>query len=283
MCQFCAKHGDGKKWYLQAKNYNDELVSEAHRKKLVLHYAGAIISDEALETFRNGIKKADWLASLPAALKSVPAWFVSQRMKKDHFGQVVPIEGIAEILGMVNTIVRLPCICRRAIGQEHAYCIGVSMKPDLGRFGETVRKHFKEGPDIDSFERLTAEDALTLMRSWEKEGAVHTVWTFGTPFIAGICNCDRADCAAMRMTLTQGIKIMFRGEYVAQVDWDRCNGCRACMRVCQFGALSYRVAQKKISIDEKMCYGCGVCRSVCPTDAIRLVDRASVPAVAELW
>ena len=26
MCQFCTKHGEGKKWYLQMKNYSDELL-----------------------------------------------------------------------------------------------------------------------------------------------------------------------------------------------------------------------------------------------------------------
>ena len=34
------------------------------------------------------------------------------------------------------------------------------------------------------------------MREHEKEGLCHTVWTFQTPFIGGICNCDRADCLA---------------------------------------------------------------------------------------
>ena len=28
MCEFCIKHGEGKKWYLQAKNYAEDLLSE---------------------------------------------------------------------------------------------------------------------------------------------------------------------------------------------------------------------------------------------------------------
>ncbi len=27
MCEFCTKHGEGKKWYLQMKNYAEELSS----------------------------------------------------------------------------------------------------------------------------------------------------------------------------------------------------------------------------------------------------------------
>ncbi len=28
MCEFCTKHGEGKKWYLQMKNYAEELLHE---------------------------------------------------------------------------------------------------------------------------------------------------------------------------------------------------------------------------------------------------------------
>ena len=28
MCEFCTEHGEGKKWYLQMKNYADELLHE---------------------------------------------------------------------------------------------------------------------------------------------------------------------------------------------------------------------------------------------------------------
>ena len=28
MCEFCLKHGEGEKWYLQAKNYSEDLMSD---------------------------------------------------------------------------------------------------------------------------------------------------------------------------------------------------------------------------------------------------------------
>jgi Pyruvate/2-oxoacid:ferredoxin oxidoreductase delta subunit len=31
------------------------------------------------------------------------------------------------------------------------------------------------------------------------------------------------------------------------------------------------------------CYGCGLCRDVCKPDAIGLVDRATLPALVEVW
>jgi len=64
---------------------------------------------------------------------------------------------------------------------------------------------------------------------------------------------------------------------------DLCTGCRTCMRVCQFGALGYSAANKKIFIDQTACYGCGVCRAVCPNDAIQLKPRAEVPIASHRW
>jgi heterodisulfide reductase subunit A-like polyferredoxin len=108
------------------------------------------------------------------------------------------------------------------------------------------------------------------------------VWTFHTPFIGGICNCDRADCLALRTTVSHEIPVLFRAEYVAQIDPEKCNGCRQCMRLCQFGALSYSASTRRAVVDLTWCYGCGICRSVCGSEAIRLEDRASSPG-AELW
>jgi hypothetical protein len=35
MCEFCIKHGEGKKWYLEAQNYSDDLLSDIRRRKMI--------------------------------------------------------------------------------------------------------------------------------------------------------------------------------------------------------------------------------------------------------
>jgi heterodisulfide reductase subunit A-like polyferredoxin len=87
----------------------------------------------------------------------------------------------------------------------------------------------------------------------------------------------------MKSTVTLDMPSMFRAEYVAETSLDQCSGCRQCMRVCQFGAISYSASSKKAVIDSRRCYGCGVCRAVCEKDAIRLGDRQKVPVAAKLW
>ena len=37
-----------------------------------------------------------------------------------------------------------------------------------------------------------------------------------------------------------------RAEYICQIDWDACNGCKSCMSQCQFGAQFYSSAMEKV-------------------------------------
>jgi ferredoxin len=281
MCEFCLKHGEGKKWYLQAKNYSDDLLSDIRRRKFIENF----FTDT--ESLKKSVGRLEELQNAPSLIRSVVSRLISGKIKKVHYGQVVPIEDIEQIFGFVNSIVRVACICRHiTLGSEKRYCYGVSLAPDGGGFNEILRgldDSFLNGPDTDAFETLTKDQAISAFRDHEREGLCHSVWTFHAPFIGGMCNCDRSDCLAMRCTVTEGFPVMYRAEYVAGVDPDSCNGCRQCMRVCQFGAIAYSAANKKAVIDPKRCYGCGICRSVCAKDAISLEPRSKVPAAATLW
>jgi len=281
MCEFCMKHGEGKKWYLEAKNYSEDLMSDIRRRKFIEDF----FSDT--DQLKVAAERMDKFDSAPWLVRRSVRWRLARFFKKNHHGQVLPIEDIEKIFGFTNSIVRVSCICRKIIhGREERYCYGISMAPDGGKFVEMVKSldpSLFSGPDSKGLETLSKEDALTLFKEHESEGLCHSIWTFGSPFIAGICNCDRPDCMAMQTTVTHGIPCMYRAEYVAQLNPELCTGCRQCMRVCQFGAISYSAGSKKVAIDPRLCYGCGVCRAVCEKNAIQLEDRSKVPAVANLW
>ncbi len=145
---------------------------------------------------------------------------------------------------------------------------------------------YTSGPDVSSFERLTKEDALELLQHCESEGMMHSVWTFMTPFIGAICNCNLdSGCMAMKLTVGYSLPMMWRGEWVAALNREACISCRHCTRVCPFGALAIADGNgsKQVVLDTKMCWGCGICRSVCTPGALSLRDRRSVPDVAALW
>jgi Pyruvate/2-oxoacid:ferredoxin oxidoreductase delta subunit len=280
MCEFCLKHGEGKKWYLEARNYSEVLASDVNRRQMVSEFF------EHPELAGQFVDKVERLQSLPKFVRDWFVYLITRQQKKVHYGQVVPIEDVEKIFDLTNSIVRVACYCRYStLGKERRYCYGISLSPESGiaEIVAGIPNNFFTGPNTQGLEKLTRKEALEAFRKHEREGLCHTVWTFQTPFIGGICNCDRSDCWAMRFTLSQRVPMMFRAEYVGQINTDACNGCRACLHQCQFGALTWSAANKKAVIDQRWCYGCGICRAVCKPNAIALVDRSQVPVAANLW
>ncbi len=277
MCEFCHQHGEGKKWYLQAKNYSLELRSDLKKR--------GIVFDGVL--FAKSLSKWEEIKKKPFLIRALMEPGIRKSVRQQHSGQVLPIEDVEKVFDIVNSVVRVDCWCRKAKHvKDLRYCYGVSILPPdehVRRVAGRPGSGFLSGAETTGLERLTKEEALNNMREYEKDGLVHSVWVAPEPFIIGICNCDRSDCGALSRTVMQGIDTLTRGEYVAEVDPELCNGCRNCMRVCQFGAIGYSAANKKVFVDLTRCFGCGICRSVCTKDAIHLHDRASVPIAANLW
>ena len=127
MCEFCLKHGEGKKWYLQANNYSDELLSDIRRRRMIQDFF------TNPDQITKGIEHLDRLDKTPKLLRSMIGRIITGRQKKIHFGQVVPIEEIEMIFDFAVSIVRVACICRYFIlNREKRYCYGVSLSPDGG-------------------------------------------------------------------------------------------------------------------------------------------------------
>jgi len=275
------KHGAGRRWYLEAANYADDLLNDARRRDFMRDFLGNPAK------MRSDLAALEQTRRLPAVARRAIARRVSSQMKRVHFGQILPMEDVERIFDLVTSVVRMPCFCREVTQHKEApFCFAVSMVPEGGRVRELVAQidaSYLNGPDSCGLEVMDKPAALEALRDLEKRGLCHSVWTFIAPFIGGICNCDRMDCAALKVTLDHDAPTLFRAEYVAAIDPGECNGCRSCMRVCHFGAIQYSVALQKASIDPRQCYGCGICRTGCVRNAISLSDRREVPAAAGLW
>ena len=280
MCEFCIKHGEGKIWYLQAKNYSLDLLSDLRRRKWIDKFLINVESDMAK------LAILDRLRERSSILYGLAKRFLTRKLKKEHFGQVVPLEDAERIFDITNTIVRVPCACRRASkGKEVGACFGFSVEPD-SLFGYPLDgfwSDYSTGPEVRQAEKVEPKKALGILSDFEKKGAVHTIWTFNTPFIAALCNCDRQDCMAFRTEMSLGAKVMFRAEYYAVIDWDQCTGCKNCLKQCSFGATRYSLEQERCAVDITKCYGCGICRITCPEEAITLLNRKENPVLNRLW
>jgi Pyruvate/2-oxoacid:ferredoxin oxidoreductase delta subunit len=280
MCEFCHQHGDGKKWYLQAENYSEELLDNLERRRYMESFSklGKVQGAEIEAGFQKAMQSPAWLRGLIY-------YFREKRQRRDHFGQVVPIEDLAQVMDLAASIVRIPCVCRKINkGKTDAgYCFGLGLDAEkMMGFQEAFLETFRRGPEEAHVDRLSKAEALDLHRGFEKQGLIHTIWTFKTPFIGGLCNCDRADCLAM-LSYRYNFHAFFRGEYVAEVSKDACTGCRECHAMCQFGAIGFSVVDQKTFVDPLRCYGCGICRSACEMEAISLAPRQGHPLAHNLW
>ncbi|MFX1306674.1 MAG: 4Fe-4S binding protein [Promethearchaeota archaeon] len=69
------------------------------------------------------------------------------------------------------------------------------------------------------------------------------------------------------------IALMARGEveiepYYSKVLSFKCAGCKSCISLCAFNAISFNEFEKVAEINEILCKGCGTCVAACPSEAI---------------
>jgi heterodisulfide reductase subunit A len=55
----------------------------------------------------------------------------------------------------------------------------------------------------------------------------------------------------------------------AHVLEEDCSGCKTCLPLCPYQAISYEEQAKKARINEVLCKGCGTCVAACPSGSIR--------------
>lgn len=280
MCQFCLQHGDGKRWYESAKSYAYDLETDLRRRGFMVGFVRGF--ERNRRTIDAGLAA---LRFVPRPLREPIAEATSRALQRDHFGQPVPLEACARIFDLATNITRLPCVCRGALrpgSNAESCCIVATVNPHDGVVAECFRD-YAGGPEAEGFEKLTKEQALALLRRAEEAGLAHTAWTFKTPFIAAICNCDLpSGCMAMKLQLEGGIRVMWRGEDVVSLDPERCTGCGQCLPACPFGALR-KAGPKDVALDRTACWGCGTCRTWCARGALTLEPRAATADVAALW
>jgi len=281
MCDWCQQHGDGKKWYLNIKNFSKEFLKD----KAVVEAVNAFFQN--FESFVGmrvpmtlkkllNLKNDDEFSQMVATMKQAMGTYIP------HRGQVVPIEDVREIIKLTGPIVKVACACRRMCRAsfEEKTCIPV---------GPVWMEYCKEWPDYarGGVDYISKDEAIELMEDFDKKGYVHTFWMdWQSPAMGIFCNCEFPTCNALRARRYYGDWYNFRlrkAEYVAMKDYDKCIGCGKCVQRCQFGAITYSPYLEKAIFNMKKCAGCGVCRNVCEQGAIKLVPRSEVAAVRELW
>jgi heterodisulfide reductase subunit A len=95
-------------------------------------------------------------------------------------------------------------------------------------------------------------------------------------FICGTCAgpkdiphavAQASAAAAGALTILRQGKVLLES-IAARVNDEACSGCRTCLDICPYTAVSFDEGLKKASVDSTMCRGCGTCVAACPSSAI---------------
>ncbi len=281
MCYLCDKYGDPEHgnglWYLNPRNYGRHIYKlrepgEKHK------------GPGGVEGVSWGPGVADLVAALEVSWEkfdSVRKEMAANWKKTGQERQVIPLQDAEKIMDLCSPIALMSCICRiaaRARDERNELdytCMGMG----VGMFKwERWPERYKGGVKF-----VDPEGGKEWLRRLNKEGFVHQLMAFGSPYIGGFCMCDYPDCNSVRNAVDFDIGITLRSHYVAHIDYDKCNGCGICAQRCQFGALKFEVTYNQANVDQFKCYGCGLCETGCPRGAIKLLERKSLPALAEVW
>lgn len=256
MCEFCVQHGAGKKWFMNAQNYAEKLAETEDREVFIRN----LFTDYGKKFDRN-VRKTDLAFKLPV-VKGYASRQLERYYNEKHSGQVISLEDAINICSIPERVSIIDCPCKKHLtGRSEKKCILF-----------TTTAEIVDGiPEFSPVKDLGWEEAAELLKELDNSGQVHTVWTFKTPYIGAICNCNQNECIFFhlkeRYKSHDAIK---KGHEIAFVEMELCDGCGMCLESCQFHAIS--IIQGKAVVNGS-CYGCGVCRNFCPFEAIQLKPR----------
>jgi len=289
MCDHCLKHGTAGKWYLNAKNYSNEIVEEYNLQEFL---------QEQYKNFEQiAVRKVAGFSGVGLGYKiqmpiigRVVKHFAEQMLHstkpptdpfkaEGHIGQVVPLDDAISILEhcAVEPIIQKYCMCRYMHrGEKDACCI------NFGVMSEIIEKLPRFIPVDEKFQ-LTREEAIERFKEHNKKGYIGTIWYGPYPYINNLCSCANPECAGIRPRLDFGINSIYKAEYVVDIEPDQCQGCKSCISKCQFNAIEFDPIKKQSFVDLTKCYGCGVCLHACKYDAMRIYPRKDFPELKGIY
>jgi len=78
----------------------------------------------------------------------------------------------------------------------------------------------------------------------------------------------QAAAGSILARLVPGEKLALKA-VIAEVDNDLCSGCKICIGLCYYKAITYDDMGKQVTVNQVLCRGCGVCAAACPSAAIK--------------
>lgn len=206
----------------------------------------------------------------------------------EEFYEVAAREyGIMFIRGRVGDVYQDPDGTLVVTGSETLIGEKFELKVDMLILAAAIEAR-KDAGDIGRQFGVQSTDDGFMMESHPKLFPVDSLST--GIFIAGTCQAPRdipdavaqAKAAASSADNFLAPKEIEVEPYYCYVLPEICSGCRSCIKVCPFDAISFDEGLHVAEIDIKKCKGCGVCMITCPSCAIEQNHFTNTQILSEI-
>jgi len=146
----------------------------------------------------------------------------------------------------------------------------------------------KDSDDLGRLFGVSRDSAGFFIEKHPKLGPVET--TSDGIFLAGTCSgpmdipesvAQGSGAASKSLSLLQRGTVELEANTAKVID-DYCSGCKTCITLCPYDAITFDEEKEIAVIQEALCKGCGTCAAACPSNAIKSRHFTTEQVIAEI-
>ena len=206
----------------------------------------------------------EYLATERPQLRTIP---VGRSIRPTN--HVSTFDQVAELLQQAHPpFAVIECLCRRKKEMEGKRCKITARKETCLGMGQTAAAILAVRGGLE----ITREEAVALIEQNQKEGLVLQPSNTKRPEF--ICSCCGCCCGVLSIHKMVPKPLDFwAANFHAAVDQTLCDGCGACEKRCQVGAVRAEAKKQPAKVRLDLCIGCGLCVAACPKKAMSLKEN----------
>ncbi len=179
--------------------------------------------------------------------------------------EILAYEEVEEIIKSARVIGLQKCACRARLDYLGIRKCDIPLESCI-----SVNQGAQYFIDRGHAKQISQEEALKLLKKFNKMGLVHTTENYGEGDHTLICNCCSCCCNLIGgITRWANPRAVAKANFIAIVkDVDNCTQCETCINLCNFKAIS--LIDDVPTIKDTKCMGCGICVVNCPSHVLEL-------------
>lgn len=209
------------------------------------------------------------MAAAPAAGSAPADGRISMQMPIPDRRQVLPSDLSDAVLGAVDRMAVIDCVCRAATEARHIRSCDYPIEGVCFLFNEAADEAIKVGYG----RQVTNAEGIELMHRLRDMGLIQVISNAERPL--SMCNCCSCCCICLNTLARNESYLATPSRFLAEVaNPEACIGCGKCAGACQMSAISFTDAGPSIGAS---CVGCGQCVVRCPAGVLRMKVKPGAP------